>query len=267
MADDDDGPQELTAPFFMLTYGDLMTLLLTFFILLFTMSTITVVKFQAQIGAIKGALGIMEYYHYAPMLQTLPTPSVKESPRVIAKSSVKPSSLKPLGKYTRIDLTEPVQQEDNEKIQNIVAMGTAGGMSVIQKDEEVILVLPSFGVFEKDSAQINANSSSVQEVTPVYETLAKQLSRLSDYEFHFVGHTDSLSSKKGTPLELEKMNMDLGFNRAVEMYRFFFRKHLKDRSRITFSSQADNVPVIPNAKLDSERRKNRRVEIHLRRKR
>ncbi|MCH1430237.1 MAG: hypothetical protein GWP59_07225 [Chlamydiales bacterium] len=262
-----EGPEELTAPFFMLTYGDLMTLLLTFFILLFTMSTIQVVKFQAQIGAIKGALGIMEYYHYAPMLKTLPTPSVKESPRVIAKSSVKPASLKPLAEYKRIDLTEPVQHEESDAVQNIIAIGTSGGMHIIQKDEEVVLVLPSFGVFGKEDAAIDPNASEVQKVLPMYDSLAKQMSKLTNYDFHFVGHTDSISTKKGSPSELERMNMELGFNRSVEMYRFFFRKHLTDRSRITFSSQADNVPILPNAKLDSERRKNRRVEIHIRRKR
>ncbi|SCA58682.1 hypothetical protein AB751O23_AK_00090 [Chlamydiales bacterium SCGC AB-751-O23] len=264
---DDDGPEELTAPFFMLTYGDLMTLLLTFFILLFTMSTIQVVKFQAQIGAIKGALGIMEYFHYAPMLKTLPTPSVKESPRVIARSSVKPTSLKPLAQYTRDDLTEPIQHEQSETVQNIIAIGANGGMHIIQKDEEVVLVLPSFGVFGKDSSSIDPNSSEVQRVSAMYDSLSKQMSKLTNYDFHFVGHTDSISSKQGSPAELEKMNMELGFDRSVEMYRFFFKKHLTDRSRITFSSQADNVPILPNAKLDSERRKNRRVEIHLRRKR
>lgn len=262
-----DEPEELTAPFFMLTYGDLMTLLMTFFVLLFAMSTITTIKFQAQIGAIQGALGIMEFYQHAPMQTTLPTPSVKESPRAIAKSSVKPTTLKALAKYTRIDLTEPVQYEDNEKIQRIQAMGSEGELQMVQKEDEVILILPSFGIFNKNSSNIDPNNPEVQKVSPLYTSLAQQMSKLTNYDFHFVGHTDTLSSQKGTLQENERRNMELGFNRAMEIYRFFFRKFLKDKTRITFSSQADNVPIIPNAQLDSQRRKNRRVEIHLRKRR
>ncbi len=255
----------LSAPFYMLTYGDLMTLVLTFFILLYSMSTLEIIKFQAQIGAIKGSLGISKMYSHSPMQKTLPTPSVKESPRVITRSTVKPTTLQPLAEYHRVDLTEPVQHDENTKIQYIKALGTEGEVEVLQNEEEVVLTLPTFGIFEKGSASINPNSSEVKRVTKLYNDLAKQMAELTDYDIWFVGHTDALPLRPKAGAVIQN-NMQLGFLRGAAMFDFFFKSYLRDRTRITFASQGDNVPIVPDAKLDSELRKNRRVEIHLKKK-
>lgn len=263
MAEQED-PEELTAPFFMLTYGDLMTLLMVFFILLFSMATITETKFQAQIGVVKGALGISQQFSHSPMQKSLPTPSVSQSQRVISRSSVKPTTLRPLAEYSRIDLTEPVQYEENEKIKKITTFGRHGDVEINISEDEVILHLPNFGIFSKGAYKVDPESIEVQRVLPIYEELGKQIAGLTNYDVFFVGHTDSLPiiPEPGGP----KNNMELGFFRAISMYDFFFSSTLKDKTRITFSSQGDNVPVIPNASLDSERRKNRRVQIHLKKK-
>ena len=86
---------------------------------------------------------------------------------------------------------------------------------------------------------------------------------MASYDVHFVGHTDTLPIVAPPEGEMPRNNMELGFLRAVSIYDFFFSDELNDLARITFASQGDNVPLIPNAQLDSERRKNRRVQIHL----
>jgi chemotaxis protein MotB len=256
---------ERTTPYYLLTYGDMMTLLLTFFVLLFSMSTLEVVKFQAQIGALKGALGISKLYSHTPMQKTLPAPAVKESSRVIARSRVKPTTLRPLAEYKRIDLAEPVQHEENDKVKLITAFGARGEVEILQKEDEVILVLPSFGVFDRGTYRVDPNSADVQRVTPIYADLAKQIAKLTNYDVFFVGHTDALSLRP-RPGDSISNNMELGFRRGVEMYNFFFKDYLTDKTRITFASQGDNVPIIPDANVDSQRRRNRRVEIHLKKK-
>ena len=45
------------APAWMMTFGDMMSLLLTFFILLFSMSSIEVEKFKAATNSLQEALG------------------------------------------------------------------------------------------------------------------------------------------------------------------------------------------------------------------
>ena len=257
----------LTAPFYMLTYGDMMTLLLTFFVLLFSMSTLQIIKFQAQIGAMRGALGISKSFSHSPMQQHMPAPSVKESPRVIARSSVKPTTLQPLAEYARIDLTEPVQHEENRKVRLVKALGSEGDFEISQQQDDIVLTLPTFGVFSKGSHHINANSPEVSRVAKNYAVLANQIKKLTDYDIEFIGHTDSLPIVPQPGGDQASDNMELGFLRATSLYNHFFKEHLKDTTRITFGSQGDNIPVIPNATLDSERRQNRRVEIRLRKRR
>jgi len=230
------------------------------------MSTLEVIKFQAQIGALKGSLGISQFYSHAPMQKTLPSPSVKQSPKVISRSEVKPSTLQPLAEYHRIDLTEPIQRDENEQVKFIQAFGTQGDIQVSVAEDEVILILPTFAIFKKGSANIDPQSAEVKRIKPLYIDLAKQISALTSYDIWFIGHTDALALKP-RPDDNIQDNMELGFQRAVILYDFFFQENLRDRTRITFASQGDNVPIIPNASLDSELRKNRRVEIHLKKKR
>ena len=47
------------APGWMVTYGDMMSLLLTFFVLLISFSTIHEEDFQKAIASLQGALGVM----------------------------------------------------------------------------------------------------------------------------------------------------------------------------------------------------------------
>ena len=47
------------APEYMNTYGDMVTLLLCFFVLLFAMSTTDAKKFQSMVESFKGSLGVL----------------------------------------------------------------------------------------------------------------------------------------------------------------------------------------------------------------
>lgn len=58
---------------YMLTYGDMMTLLLCFFVLLFSFSSIDAKKFEAIIQSFSGALGVLDggtTVQDAPMLDS-----------------------------------------------------------------------------------------------------------------------------------------------------------------------------------------------------
>jgi len=47
-------------PLWIVTFGDLMSLLLTFFILLLSMSTLDMKKIDAAIGSLAGAMSILD---------------------------------------------------------------------------------------------------------------------------------------------------------------------------------------------------------------
>ncbi|MBF0143808.1 MAG: OmpA family protein [Magnetococcales bacterium] len=60
-------PCKKGAPAWLLTFGDLMSLLLTFFILLISMSTTDIVKFKDAAGSLKEAFGIQTIQQITPL--------------------------------------------------------------------------------------------------------------------------------------------------------------------------------------------------------
>ena len=257
----------LTAPFYMLTYGDMMTLLLCFFILLFAMSTIEVSKFQAQVAIMQGSLGISEMYEHAPMQQNLPAPAVKQSKRIIAQASVTPTATHSTNDSLSVQSVDPDRDSDEQKMRAIHTLGMQADLEIQQLRDDIVMTLPLYGIFDKGQYKVNHDSPQVQKFRPIYANLATQIALLSNYDITFVGHTDTLPLERfpGTT-EGPKNNTELGFRRAVAMYEYFFEPYLQDKTRITYASQGDNIPIIPNATLDSEHRKNRRVQIHLKKK-
>lgn len=254
----------LTAPFYMLTYGDMMTLLLTFFVLLFSMSTLQIVKFQAQIGVIKGALGISTMYEHAPMQKNLPAPAIKVPPKVTAKPKIQVTDPETIEDSSQTEIEQPKQVEDQSTQSSLDSLGEAGDVQVTQSEDEINILLPTYGLFEKGQYQINPENPEVIRVKPLYEHLAQQIAYLSDYDIYVVGHTDSLpmDPKENGP----QNNTELGFLRAQSVYDYFFKHIIRNPTRVIYASQGDNIPIIRDASVDSERRKNRRVELRLKKR-
>ena len=256
----------LTAPFYMMTYGDLMTLLLCFFVLLFAMSTVETIKFQAQVSVMQGAMGIAKNYKHAPMQQHLPAPSVKQSTTESTRVDVTKSEEKTTSKDEPVEKVKQSQNSSKKKLQTIKALGISEDLTIEQEEDDIIIVLPSYGIFNKGEYEINPMSIEVQRVKKLYTELSKQISELPGYDVYFVGHTDSLPLHRKKDEVGPKNNIELGFLRAKSVYDYFFSKELRDKTSIVFASQGDNVPLIRNAALDSELRKNRRIQIHLKKK-
>ena len=65
MAKEKEEIEEPSAPFWMTTYGDMVTLMLCFFILLISYSTMQIEKFQGALESFRGALGILSGHESA----------------------------------------------------------------------------------------------------------------------------------------------------------------------------------------------------------
>ena len=88
MIKDDECPEGL--PGWLATFGDLMSLLLTFFVLLLSFATMEVVEFQQAMGALQGALGVLsgEPQMSLPIRQSQPkTEGNLQQAEVISKAA------------------------------------------------------------------------------------------------------------------------------------------------------------------------------------
>jgi chemotaxis protein MotB len=219
------------APAWMVTYSDLVTLLLTFFVLLLSMASMDPVRFTEASSSLKDAFG-----------------THKEPAHVEFAIPVLPSS--PITQYSPI--TQQVTEKVYEKIKSqIDSLRLNNNVGVIQNDDNsIILRINDSVLFEKAKSKIAPQSYSI------LRTVA-DIIRPLPMDIRIEGHTDDQKvndSKFG--------NWDLSVARAVSVLRFFTQSELLPLDRMSAIGYGKERPIVPN-RDDASRAKNRRVDFFL----
>lgn len=223
------------APEWMVTYSDMVTLLLTFFILLVSMASMDRVKFSAAAASLKSAFGTNTG---SPSksdfnLQTLPSsPSTQIAPIQSSESAA-------------TQIQKRIETEIKKlKIQNSVEL--------IQKDDDtIILRLDEAVLFQPTQSEVSP------EAYPLLRQIA-DIIRPIPMRLRIEGHTDDSIIPKGT-----KDNWDLSIDRSVSVLRFFTKSKLLPLDRMSAVGYGYDRPVVPNTS-EQNRAKNRRVDFILR---
>jgi chemotaxis protein MotB len=223
----DDGPAG--APAWLVTYGDLMSLLLTFFVLLLSFSTIQEENFKEALMSLRGAFGLMP--KELTLVQINPQPknqrpshkSVEELARKLRRR------LQVQGKLDKVKI-----EFDQE-----------GGLKIN---------LPSQILFDAGSTDLRADAY------PVLNDIAELFGEMPEAFFQVRGHTDSQPfAKAGTSRD----NYDLSYTRADRVARYLTRNVRVVLDRFEIVACGSGQPIAPNT-TEAGRRANRRVEIHVR---
>ena len=216
------------APDWMVTFADLMSLLLTFFVLLLSFSNTEIVKFKAMIGSVKNALGLKSEI----ALSDVPTGS-KLLPHENPKQGDGGSAAK------------DIAQQLNEILQEA---GLEGGGSAKLNKHGVVLQLEGDLIFGSGDARINL------EALPVLDALAKYISTVSR-SVDVIGHTDDVPISTPT----FPSNWELSAARAGQAVRYMAEKGVP-AERMRAIGQAHSVPVADNGDAVG-RAANRRIEF------
>ena len=219
----------------MVTFSDLLTLLLTFFVLLLTMSSLDDKKLEEAFGFFTGALGALNPGGMGKIEKILILP-----PRALV-----------LEAFSGKDFAaEKVNQEKNVKkiLQN------RGIEDVIKVDfsiRGIVLRISDRLLFDSGSANINSRAF------PVLNKLSLILDEYS-HDILIEGHTDNV------PISTEKFpsNWELSLARATSIVRHLISKEMISPERLSAGGYGDSKPLFPNDN-ESSRAKNRRVEIIL----
>lgn len=211
----------------MTTYGDMMSLLMIFFILIMSFSSIEVEKFKAAMGSLQGAFGILgsskevktDHSWFSPIQVNQKQESILE--------------------YVD-NLNKVISQNDLEDF-----------MDVYVTDGEVLIRI-------KDQVSFDLGEA---ELKPAFIPL---LSRVSDTIVKFAGkirvtgHTDDL------PMHSTKYpsNWELSMDRALSVVRFFVKEKGINPVKLSAAGCSEYRPLVPNNSAEN-RAKNRRVEILL----
>lgn len=218
------------APSWLTTFGDLMALLLTFFVLLLSFSTTSQEDFQNAIGALQGALGVLDGEPILTSPVQLHVPIVKG------------------------DITEarPTLKDAKAEIEEeIEASGQAENIEVVAGPEGIIIRIKEGVLFETGDADMkDAFKSTLSRIGSVLNQMPN--------EVVIEGHTDNVPIKTAD----FSSNHHLSTGRALSVMDYFVQDVGIEAERLGIAAFGENKPLGPNDTAEG-RSQNRRVEIRV----
>jgi chemotaxis protein MotB len=198
--------QAAGAPMWMVTFSDLVTLLLTFFVLLLSMANMDEIKFNEASDSLAGAFGVLGSSSQTEV----------SSRSVVSYSPVDDDFTSRVYRRLRTKLRE---LKLNKKIKLVKDRGAV----VLRIDEAVLFV---------------TGSSQLQdEADPVLRQVAEMIKPLP-LNLKIEGHTDDIGN--------EINNWNLSVDRAVSVLRFFATNELVEVTRMSATGYGSTKPLFPN---------------------
>ncbi len=222
-------------PQWLATFGDMMSLLLCFFVLLLSMSSMDAKKVSEAIGSLSGAMSVLEG-------------GIKTE---ISKKRVQEST--PL--ENRDESSESVNRVAASIIEASEMIKQSGGPAVsLEESEDGFLIrLPANLLFKPGSAEIENEDAIL---------FLKRMSLIiqefpNSVEVSVRGHTDNLQPGANS---LFRDNWELSSARAISVLKILIQGGVVEE-RIHGAGYGEFRPIATNAS-EAGREKNRRVDIH-----
>jgi chemotaxis protein MotB len=224
------------APEWMCTFSDMMSLLLCFFVLLFSLSTIEKVKFVQAIGSIQGALGRI--------------------PMFFNTSYKKPVSIEP-------QKVEPLQNTKVlQRAKEAIAKKARSKLVVDEASREVIIEGVDEGIRFSLAGRIlflPGLHTLTEEGKHYLLAIAETLNDFPDLKIRVEGHTDNGPVSANSPF---RDNWRLAEARSFSALAFLRDVANVQEERFSFMSCGEYRPRFPNDTPENQAL-NRRIEIVL----
>ncbi len=222
-------------PAWLAAFGDLMSLLLCFFVLLLSMSSMDAKKISEAIGSLSGAMSVLEggtktEISTQRMQQSTPIDSNDETSEAVNKVS-----------QAVIDANEMMEK------------GHGPTISLEDAQEGFVIKLPASLLFKSGSAVIENEDALLflKRIALIIEELPNEM------DVSTQGHTDNQGPGSKS---VYKDNWELSSARAISVLQELLLDGV-DPKRISASGYAEYKPLATNATKNG-REKNRRVELH-----
>ncbi len=236
MADDDDEPKGPPgSPAWMATYGDLVTLLLCFFVLLYSMSVVDAKKFEATFSSVRDSFG-------GDQKENVKAPEVEVK---------EPSEMAEVIRMEQ-DMVE-AQKEFYEQVRSFISQeAMEDQITALFDDGKIILRIPGDVLFSAGSEYISASANDV-----LY-TLLQIFHAKRDQMINVKGYSDNTAVPAGARFY---DNWELSALRAVNILRYYVNAGIGTH-RIIATGMGELDPLAPN-NTPENMAKNRRVEFVL----
>lgn len=225
----------------MVTFADLMALLLAFFILLFSFSKVDDDRYSALVSSFNENFALIATVERVePELNLNPFTHDPRS-EAVAPNSDQPTDIADQGEQLRqltlelsLSLVDPISQ---------------GALMISLEEDHVLIRLPGDNSFASGSADIEYN------FFPTLDAIAQSIAAV-DGRISISGHTDSVPVTGGQ----FRSNWELSASRAAAVAEYLESLESANALRIEVLGFADRRPLAANT-TPTQRAMNRRVEI------
>jgi chemotaxis protein MotB len=244
-------------PAWVMTFADLMTLLMCFFVLLLAFSEMDVAKFKQLSGSMKEAFGVQAEVE----VRTIPK-GTSVVAQEFSPGTPDPSAINTVRQFT-IDSNRNTLDALSRELKEIeetreharrlrMALNEeikAGSVSIETEGMKVIVHIKENASFESGFADVRP------EFIPALTKIASLVNDESG-DITISGHTDDVPIAN----DQFRSNWDLSTSRAVSVAHEFMQLSELSPEKIIVTGHADTRPVAPND-TEEGRARNRRVEI------
>jgi chemotaxis protein MotB len=248
------------APAWIVTFADLATLLLTFFILLLSFAEMDIEKYKAMAGSLSVAFGsgnlIADGGGSLPIKisdgnsSLDPDTQLQAEPELIDERSTS-------GSVTLVSEGEALMSEGvitlaSSLIRELETEVAGGALSVDYDEHQVIIR------FSEDSTFLSGDATIKKEMLPIIERVVNVLKNCRG-DVVVAGYTDDrpIASSR------YRSNWDLSAARAVSVVHELVLNRDVPADRVIAAGRAETNPLVPNNSPEN-RAVNRRVEIAIR---
>jgi chemotaxis protein MotB len=226
-------PCDKGAPKWVTTFGDLMSLLLCFFVLLLSFSEIDRQKYKVVAGSMEKAFGMQR------------KKNVSESPRHGLKMIAKDFDQESIATRVKEHIGREIEENFDELYNKI-----EDDIDIEATQDQVVIRMMGESTFDSGKAEIKP------ELKPLILRIGQILSSQTAGDIIIAGHTDNVPVRGG-PFQ---SNLKLSIARAATVAQFLLDQAAIDPKRVSTMGFGEYRPIADNT-IELGRRKNRRVEI------
>jgi len=249
-------------PAWVVTFADLMSLLMCFFVLLLSFSEIDAQKFKQIAGELSKAFGVQREVPVLEIPQGTSPIFDKFSPAPPDPTVVNEVKQTTTDEQSKLEtLKSPQEQAVQEQIQEKIDANMAeilevlepaikeGRINVSEDQRRIIIRVEEKGSFPSGSAKLTYDFEGL--LLEMAEVLADMPGDLA-----IEGHTDNV------PIRTDRFysNWDLSAARAAAVANVLLARDQVSADRLRVTGLADTEPRVPNTRPENQA-KNRRVEI------
>lgn len=249
------------SPAWMATFSDLMNLLLCFFVLLFSMSTVDAEKFEMVVASLQSSFsvlpsggssvgegelissGVSQLKEFSMFFEQFSSEGESE------EQEEKEKDLREAYEEEALKESEEMAEEINSETERY---GIQNQVEVDFNAQYVLLTLNGALLFDSGKSEIR------EDAYPLIDKIGAILTNYNSNIIEIEGHTDNV------PISSSQYpsNEELSSARALSVFYFLVDNTLLDPTNLRHAGMGERVPIADNSTAEG-RSRNRRVEIRI----